>query len=408
MRPSRSISVAAASTFLTCLLPAAAAPAGERIALDAERIRPGVARYRIVENGQEVGEEIVRTSVSDGVLTLHVVARMGDDTYEDAVLRVDAANANPLSDAVSARFGDTHGIAHYSFEDGRIQGSVSLHRESEASYRVEPVGRAAPEGLWLRGSTIFLVHALPLPVGASLELPWLSPLQARIEQVRLEVTGEAEIEVPFGRFTARRIEQQGGTPGNVFWVSTGEPRRLVRVEVVGRPMTIDLVSEQPLDAPEAPPPALQPGMDVVRFFLGEWDVESLTADGQSVIGRARTEVRPILDGRALQADYYGLDPTGATVFRGTTVRTRIPETERFAVHWSMAELPGYTYLHEEYRDGALHAQGHGVDARGEFLERYRYFDLSETTYSFEMSRSYDGGETWQPFARLRAKKRASD
>lgn len=152
--------------------------------------------------------------------------------------------------------------------------------------------------------------------------------------------------------------------------------------------------------------AAQPtGMDVVAFFHGTWDVESLSADGSRVIGRARTEVAPILDGQALRADYFGLDPAGGVVFRGTTVRTWVPALERFAIHWVVAGQADYTYLLEEYRDDELHAEGHGVDAAGEFLERYRYYDLSDSTYAFEGSRSYDGGASWNPFARLRATKR---
>lgn len=156
---------------------------------------------------------------------------------------------------------------------------------------------------------------------------------------------------------------------------------------------------------EAEPGAAAEGLEPVAFFVGEWDVESLAPDGERVVGRARTDVRWILDGKALQADYYGLDPQGNPVFRGTTFRTWAPAAGRFSVHWSMAELTGYTYLEEEFRDGVLHGKGHGVDAGGEFLERYRYFGLSDSTYTFEMSRSYDEGETWSPYAHLRATKR---
>jgi hypothetical protein len=156
------------------------------------------------------------------------------------------------------------------------------------------------------------------------------------------------------------------------------------------------------------PEGVSAGMDRVGFFIGEWDIESRSPDGSQVVGRARTEVRYILDGRAMQADYYGLDPLGNTVFRGTTIRTYVPATDRYAVHWSMAELPGYTYIDVEYRDGELHGDGRGFDGQGEFLERYRYFDISDEHYSFEMSRSYDGGTTWQPWANLEATKRAGD
>lgn len=156
---------------------------------------------------------------------------------------------------------------------------------------------------------------------------------------------------------------------------------------------------------EEPPSPSESGLRQLDFFIGQWDVEALDAEGRQIVGRARTEVRYILDGTTMQADYYGLDPTGRTVFRGTTIRTYVPQTGRFVVHWAMANLPGYTYIDVEYRDGELHGKGRGFDTRGDFVERYRYFDLSDQHYSFEMSRSYDGGATWEPLANLRATKR---
>lgn len=146
------------------------------------------------------------------------------------------------------------------------------------------------------------------------------------------------------------------------------------------------------------------GMQTVEFFVGRWNIEVRTPDGGTVIGRARTHVRPILDGTALQSDYYGLNPAGRTVFRGTTIRTFVPATGRFAVHWAMAGQPGYTYLDEEYRDGELHAEGGGFDDQGTFRERYRYYDISEASYTFTISRSYDDGETWKPWVLIEAER----
>lgn len=167
-----------------------------------------------------------------------------------------------------------------------------------------------------------------------------------------------------------------------------------------------LTAAPPAALAQSAQPEAKTGLAQVEFFIGQWDVEARSADGQQAVGRARTEVRYILDGTAMQADYYGLDPGGNTVFRGTTIRTYVPATGRFVVHWAMANQPGYTYIDVEYRDGELHGNGRGFDAQGEFVERYRYFNISDARYSFEMSRSYDGGTTWQPFANLRATKRA--
>ena len=185
--------------------------------------------------------------------------------------------------------------------------------------------------------------------------------------------------------------------------------RLPHSLVIALPLLLVAANPESLPAePEGGPSMQESGMEIVAFFHGTWDVESLAADGVTVIGRARTEVAPILDGRALKSDYFGLNPGGGVVFRGTTIRTWAPSLSRFIIHWVVAEQPDYTHLIEEYRDGELIAEGHGQDAGGDFLERYRYFGISDSTYSFEGTRSYDEGATWNPFAKLRATKRAGE
>ncbi len=149
------------------------------------------------------------------------------------------------------------------------------------------------------------------------------------------------------------------------------------------------------------------GIRQLEVFIGQWDIV-LRSEDQQIVGLARTEVRYILDGTAMQADYFGLDRQGNTVFRGTTLRTHDPQTGRFVVHWAMANLPGFTYIDEVYRQGELHGDGRGFDEQGEFVERYRYFDIGETSYSFEMSRSYDGGVTWQSSPKVSATRRSTE
>lgn len=166
--------------------------------------------------------------------------------------------------------------------------------------------------------------------------------------------------------------------------------------------TAAMPTTQPAAAQSVESPAAKPGLEQLEFFLGEWRIVNYTPDGSRVVDEARTEVRYILDGSALQSDYYGLDRGGNAVFRGTTIRTWVPSKQRFAVHWALAGLPGYTYLEVAYQDGELIGSGHGFDPSGEFLEQYRYYNLSDEHYSFEMKRSYDGGETWVPYSNLRA------
>ena len=70
----------------------------------------------------------------------------------------------------------------------------------------------------------------------------------------------------------------------------------------------------------------------------------------------------------------------------------------------MASTPGYTYIDARWVDGELLGDGRGFDGGGEFVERYRYYDITGTSYSFSLSRSYDGGTTWVDYPEIRAVK----
>ena len=149
--------------------------------------------------------------------------------------------------------------------------------------------------------------------------------------------------------------------------------------------------------------AAQTGSEL-DFFIGEWDLTSVDSAG-NVVGRSRTSARWILDGTTIQDDFYGLDPTGAVIFRGTSLRTFVPSTRQWVVHWAMANQPGYTYIDARWIDGELVGDGRGFDAGGDFVERYRYYGITPTSYSFELARSYDGGTSWTAYPEIRALKR---
>ncbi len=142
------------------------------------------------------------------------------------------------------------------------------------------------------------------------------------------------------------------------------------------------------------------------FFFGHWEVTvtSYGPNGGSSISKARTHAYPILDGAAQQDDWRSIDRAGNVVFRGSSIRTFVPVTKSWVVHWIMAGTPGYTYIDAEWKEGELLGRGRGFDGGGEFVERYRYHDISDSLYSFELERSYDGGANWRTVARSEATK----
>lgn len=146
----------------------------------------------------------------------------------------------------------------------------------------------------------------------------------------------------------------------------------------------------------APPETAQ-----LDFFVGDWEVRDFRggSDGSTV---GRMAARYVLDGYVLQADYRGLDPDGNVTFRGTSLRFWDPVRGKLLMRWAVANAFEYTLIVGEMVDGELVSTGEGRDSRGsEFIERYRFFEIRDDSFRFEMERSFDGGDTWFRFADIR-------
>lgn len=147
------------------------------------------------------------------------------------------------------------------------------------------------------------------------------------------------------------------------------------------------------------------GLKKIDFFIGEWAIESvdIRTDGSFKKGRAKSQVKYILDGYAMQDDYLTLDENDNIVFRGTSIRSYNPGSGKFQIVWIMPGYKGLTDIVAEWKDGKLISTGKGYDYQGGFLERFEYYDIQKDSYKFKMDRSYNNGKTWiEKFARFTA------
>lgn len=138
-------------------------------------------------------------------------------------------------------------------------------------------------------------------------------------------------------------------------------------------------------------------LEQLAFCIGKWEVRP-----QSVADTAPPAATMhgyyVLDGFAIQADYRGLNRNGDVVFRGASFRTYDVANKQFSMKWMVANQADYTLITGKMDGKDLVSTGQGRDARGEFQERYRFYEIGEDGYKFKMERSYDGGMTWQVFA----------
>ncbi len=149
------------------------------------------------------------------------------------------------------------------------------------------------------------------------------------------------------------------------------------------------------------------GLDQIDFFIGEWDIETtdIQADGSFAKGKAKSIVKYILDGTAMQDEFQVINQNGNIVFRGISIRSYNARNARFQIVWVMPGINGITDISAEWTGEKLVSTGKGYDGGGEFLERFEYYDITDNSYKFKMDRSYDGGKNWiENFSRLKATK----
>jgi len=197
-------------------------------------------RFDIVQEGNVAGSTVVDFRRVEDVVWIHDTSVLGADISEDMLMRLDATTLEPLSLVVHGEFGAIHVNGQFEVEDGRIRGRFVQHRVEDTVAADVEVDEALSSRTLFRGSLIWLAHTLPLEVGDTYGYRWFMALGARFEDVELKVVGIEDVTVPAGTFETFKVIQEGGSPGNVLYVTTSRPRRLVRVDVVGQPMTIEL------------------------------------------------------------------------------------------------------------------------------------------------------------------------
>jgi hypothetical protein len=132
------------------------------------------------------------------------------------------------------------------------------------------------------------------------------------------------------------------------------------------------------------------------FLVGEWHCETrfMRPDGSGYNeGEATWTGRFILDGWAIQ-DIWASGSGGST-FRGTNIRSFNPRTGKWDNRW----LPSGTLQWKYYEatkqeDTMVMIGGEGTDARGPYIDRNVFHDITPDHWQWRKDRSYDGEKTW--------------
>ena len=134
----------------------------------------------------------------------------------------------------------------------------------------------------------------------------------------------------------------------------------------------------------------------MNFLLGEWkfNAKYLRQDGSFGSAVYRSNVDYTL-GRKATADYFCLiNPDGSLDTNGVTVRTYDERTKKWRMIFYTNDLNFYTIFSGDHVDGTFVFEGKGNEYGREFMEKVTFYNITDSSYSWKMNRSYDNGKTW--------------
>ncbi|HXV63600.1 MAG TPA: hypothetical protein VEK15_23065 [Vicinamibacteria bacterium] len=140
-----------------------------------------------------------------------------------------------------------------------------------------------------------------------------------------------------------------------------------------------------------------------EFMIGDWNVDFHRLPVGAKVGRhAIAKVGWFLDGTAILDEWRHLDESGSVNFRGATFRTYIPDRDLWYMLWMTPAVEGFSELYARGVGEEVETTGKGKDSAGDFLERGKYCEITDSAFSFVLERSYEKDGSFIPFVSFRA------
>jgi hypothetical protein len=218
-------------------------PKRGNLAWDPAQLLAGRDSFQVLVQGNPFGYMTAELSPSpEGLVyteeTVIPVAGLRQNTR----LLLDPASLAVLSVERTGQAAGQNLETRVAYREGRVQGRAQVPDSRAGAPRVVEVDTTVAEGTLDASAFQPLVPALPLAEGATFSVPVFEPAEKRTRTLAVKVTAGSELAVPAGNFSVYRIEVSGTPQPFVFYVTREAPRRLVKIEIVGQPLTFELAA----------------------------------------------------------------------------------------------------------------------------------------------------------------------
>ncbi|HEX8392844.1 MAG TPA: insulinase family protein [Longimicrobium sp.] len=202
---------------------------------DASRLAAGVHEYRVTMQGNPVGT------------AAYTLARDGDGWK-----RSTAITFGPMRQSLEARFGNAFEPREYRetyagpFDatvearvvNGRITGNANLPQQMGGPKTYD----ASAAGAVWSGMDELMLSTADLAPGKTIVIPVFNSTSGSVAPTSYKIGAAESVTVPAGTFQAYRVDVTGGSSPMTVWLKVDAPHVLVKQEIVGQPIVVELTA----------------------------------------------------------------------------------------------------------------------------------------------------------------------
>ena len=215
-----------------------AAAVAEPLPVDMDKVEFGALTFRLMLAGEEKGEMFYALEKQGDAIVFHDGTTLLPSTRESLTAVFDANTLAPRSIVLDGDFSRTVLDVDLTFENGKAAGLYRVKRPNELAKSDTPFELEIPEHTVFRGSVFGLSAGLPLNDGDVYNVKWFAPLAGALQDGELAVEGDETVSVPAGEFETVKLHVKA-QPENMIYITKAEPRRVVRIDVIGMDMVFE-------------------------------------------------------------------------------------------------------------------------------------------------------------------------
>ncbi|MDH3458690.1 MAG: insulinase family protein, partial [Gemmatimonadota bacterium] len=224
------------------LTPADLTPTATALELDLSQIVSRRDSMQMSAQGMPVGylvREVTRANGSATYTEDMSIAAFGMTQNLELTLDLEPLEMGMVQQTVEFR--GQVAETHLQYGAGRVKGTAQSP-EPTGTIKTLEIDTTLVEGTVDDNTLTMLIPALPLAEGAAFTVNVFESSEGSAKPYTLTVLGTESVTVPAGTFDTFKVESSGGAQPFVFYVTRETPRRLVKIEIVGQPVSFELAN----------------------------------------------------------------------------------------------------------------------------------------------------------------------